>query len=513
MNGMQALLTALTEALDGINSSFSYVVIGLLIICGLMFTISTRAVQVRMLPDMVRSILSKPNAGEERDGVSPFRAFTISAASRVGTGNVAGVAIAIVIGGPGAVFWMWIMATLGAATAFAESSLAQLYKRRGGDGFVGGPAYYIRHGLGWKHLAAVFAITITITYGFVFNAVQANSISESVQANTGQSLSTALIVGLSLAAITAIVIFGGIRRLSLVTNVVVPVMATAYILVAIVVIILNASEVPGMITLIITHAFGLREVTGAAVGMAMVLVGIQRGLFSNEAGMGSAPNAAATAAVSHPAKQGFTQSIAVYFDTLIVCTATAFIILLNAPTYGGDQVGMAVTQSSLQQSVGAWAGPFLMVVIFFLAWSSVLGNTYYGEANIRYLAGAHAGPALLGFRILVLVCITLGALGEVLIVWGIADTFAAIMATINLIALIPLTPLVLAILRDYERQKKLGRDPIFRASSIPKARGVDLWRDGETAAMHAVSDHYGDFIREDLRRPARAKQPRSRTKD
>lgn len=475
---MEATVEQITAAVTALNDKYWYVVMALLFVAGVWFTIRTVGVQVRMLPEMLRSVTAKSQTGFENDGVSPFRAFTISAASRVGTGNVAGVAIAIVIGGPGAVFWMWLLAIIGGATAFVESTLAQLYKQKGSDGYFGGPAYYIRDGLGAKWLAAVFAVAITVTYGFVFNAVQSNSISESVQANWGASSTTAWIVGLGLAALTGLVIFGGVRRLSAVTNVVVPVMATFYIFLALIVMVVNITEVPGMIALIVGHAFGLREVAGAAVGMTMVMQGVRRGMFSNEAGMGSAPNAAATAAVSHPAKQGFVQSLGVYFDTLIVCSATAFVILLSNPAYGrGEALGMQVTQGALQQAVGAWAGPALTVIIFFLAWSSVLGNTYYGEANIRYLAGRHAGPAITVFRVLVLVCVVGGALGSVALVWNLADTFAALMATINLVAIIPLGGLAVKLLRDYERKLKAGMDPGFHLSDLPEARNVALWRD------------------------------------
>lgn len=471
----------ITSAISAFNNVYWYVVMALLAVAGVWFTVRTVGVQVRMLPEMLRSVTGKSPEGGAADGVSPFRAFTISAASRVGTGNVAGVAIAIVIGGPGAVFWMWVMAILGGATAFVESTLAQLYKRRDKDGFYGGPAYYIRDGLGQKWLAALFAVAITITYGFVFNAVQSNSISESVQANWGKSTTTAWIVGLGLAVITALVIFGGVRRLSTVTNVVVPAMAVAYIAVALLVILLNITEVPAMVMHIVRHALGLEQVTGAALGMTMVMQGVRRGMFSNEAGMGSAPNAAAAAAVSHPAKQGFVQSLGVYFDTLIVCSATAFIVLLSNPEFGNkDSLGMVVTQNALQQAVGAWAGPFLTVVIFFLAWSSVLGNTYYGEANIRYLAGDRAPQFVTAFRVLVLLCVVGGALGTVSLVWNLADTFAALMATINLVAILPLGGLAVKLLKDYERKLKAGQDPAFHVSDLPEARNVALWRDEET---------------------------------
>ncbi|WP_413544383.1 alanine/glycine:cation symporter family protein [Citricoccus nitrophenolicus] len=469
------------------NDRYWYLVIALLVIAGLYFTIRTFAVQIRFLPEMFRSVVEKPGGDDAEQGVSAFRAFTVSAASRVGTGNIAGVALAISLGGPGAVFWMWLLALMGGATAFVESSLAQLYKVRGKDGFVGGPAYYIRHALRQPWLATLFAVIITVTYGFVFNAVQSNSISDSVQANVGESTTVAVVTGAVVAVLTAAVIFGGIRRLSSVTNVIVPVMAVSYIVIALIVVLINVTEVPAMIALVVGHALGFEQVTGAAFGAAL-MQGMRRGLFSNEAGMGSVPNAAATAAVSHPVKQGLTQSLGVYFDTIIVCSATAFIILLSNPSFGADNVeGVSLTQSALEAQLGGWVGPLLTVMIFFLAWSSILGNYFYGQSNIEYLAGERARPWILAYRLLVVLCVFGGALGSVALIWNVADLFMGFMATINLIAIIPLGGLAVKMLKDYQRQRAMGINPVFRSSSLPEARGVTLWREGETEAMKVVA--------------------------
>ncbi|MFC4370681.1 alanine/glycine:cation symporter family protein [Citricoccus nitrophenolicus] len=469
------------------NDRYWYLVIALLVIAGLYFTIRTFAVQIRFLPEMFRSVVEKPGGDDAEQGVSAFRAFTVSAASRVGTGNIAGVALAISLGGPGAVFWMWLLALMGGATAFVESSLAQLYKVRGKDGFVGGPAYYIRHALRQPWLATLFAVIITVTYGFVFNAVQSNSISDSLQANVGESTTAAVVTGAVVAALTAAVIFGGIRRLSSVTNVIVPVMAVSYIVIALIVVLINVTEIPAMIALIVGHALGFEQVTGAAFGAAL-MQGMRRGLFSNEAGMGSVPNAAATAAVSHPVKQGLTQSLGVYFDTIIVCSATAFIILLSNPSFGADNVeGVSLTQSALEAQLGGWVGPLLTVMIFFLAWSSILGNYFYGQSNIEYLAGERARPWILAYRLLVVLCVFGGALGSVALIWNVADLFMGFMATINLIAIIPLGGLAVKMLKDYQRQRAMGINPVFRSSSLPEARGVTLWREGETEAMKVVA--------------------------
>ena len=326
-------MDAITEAVTNINDYYWYFVIAILCIAGVWFTVWTKAVQIRLIPEMFRSITESPSEIEEgKQGISAFRAFTVSAASRVGSANVAGVAVAITLGGPGAVFWMWLLAILGGATSFVESSLGQLYKVRKRDSYVGGPAYYIRDALGWKWVAVLFAVIITVTYGFVFNAVQANSIAQSLNNQFDiEGTGPMVIIGIVLALLTASVIFGGIRRLSAVTEIMVPIMAFAYVAVALVVVVLNISEVPNVFWLIVGHALGIKEVAGAAIGTA-IMQGIRRGLFSNEAGMGSVPNAAATASVSHPVKQGLVQSLGVYFDTLLVCSATAFIILLSDPS-------------------------------------------------------------------------------------------------------------------------------------------------------------------------------------
>ncbi|MGF0226204.1 alanine/glycine:cation symporter family protein [Dietzia natronolimnaea] len=484
-------MSALADFIASVNDVYWYAVIALLVIAGLYFSFTTLIVQVRMFPEMFRTIVEKPSDIEpDKKGISAFRAFTVSAASRVGTGNIAGVAIAITVGGPGAVFWMWVLAIIGGATAFVESTLAQLYKVRGKDSYIGGPAYYIRDGLGWKPVAVAFAVIITVTYGFVFNAVQANSISASVRNQFGlEGLGSGLVIGVVLALVVGAVIFGGIRRLSAVTEIVVPLMAIAYIVVALVVVAINITEVPEMISLIVGHALGFREVAGAAIGAA-IMQGMRRGLFSNEAGMGSVPNAAATASVSHPVKQGLVQALGVYFDTLVVCSATAFIILLANPEFGGDREGITLTQDSLASQVGDWGVPFLMVVIFFLAFSSILGNSYYGEANIRFLR--ESPVALRVFRVLVILAVLGGCLGSVDLIWNMADLFMGVMATINLIAIIPLSGLAVALLQHYLRQKAKGHNPVFHRDDLPQARNVTSWDGSDPMTLQHVADEARD---------------------
>ncbi|MGW8593341.1 alanine/glycine:cation symporter family protein [Dietzia sp. NPDC055877] len=480
-------MTHLTDLVANVNDIYWYGVIALLLVAGLYFSATTLIVQIRMFPEMLRTITEKPADIESgKKGISAFRAFTISAASRVGTGNVAGVAIAITVGGPGAVFWMWLIAILGGATAFIESTLGQLYKVKGRDSYIGGPAYYIRDGLGWKPLAVAFAVIITITYGFVFNAVQANSISESVQNQFGLSgTSASLLIGIGLALVTGLVIFGGIRRLSAVTEIIVPVMAVAYIIVALVVVAINITEVPDMIGLIVGQALGFREVAGATIGAA-IMQGMRRGLFSNEAGMGSVPNAAATASVSHPVKQGLVQSLGVYFDTLVVCSATAFIILLSDPEFGGDREGITLTQDALATQVGDWGVPFLMVVIFFLAFSSILGNSYYGEANINFLR--ESPRTITAFRFLVLLAVIGGSLGSVDLVWGLADLFMGFMATINLVAILPLGGLAVTLLHHYLKQKAAGHNPVFHRDDLPQAKNISCWDGSDPLTHQDVAD-------------------------
>ncbi len=310
-----------------INDNLWMVIPVFLILAGVYFGLRTIIVQIRMFPDMIRSLKEKPHPTNGDAEISAFKAFTISAASRVGTGNVVGVAIAISVGGPGAVFWMWMIAIIGGATAFVESTLAQLWKSRDDGAYVGGPAYYITRGLYARWLAVIFGIAITITYGFVYNAVQTNSIVEAVDTSLGGEsfLTTKAIIGVALAAMTAVIIFGGVKRIANATQVIVPCMAGAYILIGVVVLALNIEQVPGMIGDIIGHALGFKEIAGATIGQAF-MQGMRRGLFSNETGQGSAPNAAATATVSHPVKQGLVQTLGVYFGTLVVWAVTVLMV-------------------------------------------------------------------------------------------------------------------------------------------------------------------------------------------
>ena len=446
-----------TSVVDSIQSwiweNFLFVA---LIVVGLFLTIRTRAVQWRSLPEMLR-VLTDPS-GHEADGrksISSFRAFTVSAASRVGTGNIAGVAIAIAMGGPGAVFWMWVIAAVGGASAFAESLLGQLYKERGKDSYIGGPAYYMQRGLNARWLGLIFVGFIVLTYSFVFCAVQTNAIVEAsansldIGISGTEGMGFRIVVGLFIAALTAAIIFGGIRTISTVTEFMVPFMAVLYMLLGLFVVVLNVGEIPNVLLMIFQGAFGLREfVVGGTMGA--VIWGMKRGLLSNEAGMGTAPNAGATATISHPAKQGYVQALGVYFDTMLVCSVTAF-----------------------AHQLGTWATHFLTIAIFLFAFSSVIGNYYYGESNIRFVT--EKPGVLTVFRLVVLGFVFFGAIASLELVWTTADMLNAGMVIVNLIAVVWLSPKVVAVLKNYERQRKSGVEPIFKASDMPEIKNLAAW--------------------------------------
>ncbi|MBW0275616.1 sodium:alanine symporter [Nocardia sp. MH4] len=463
---------------DGNDVFWNWLLIPLVIAAGLYFTARSGVVQLRMLPEMLRVVAEKGQpAADGKKSVSAFGAFSISAAARVGTGNIAGVATAISVGGAGAVFWMWAMATLGAASAFVESTLAQLYKRPEHEPgtFRGGPAYYMQYGLRRRWQGMIFAVIITVTFGFVFNAVQSNTIVATTRASLpdldGDWFPVA--VGLALIALLGVVIFGGVRRISHITEVLVPVMAIVYLLLGIAVVVLNIDDLPRVIADIVGGAFGLREVVGGGVGVA-IAQGIRRGMFSNEAGLGSSPNAAAAADVSHPVKQGLVQSLGVYFDTLLICSITAFIILTSDPDLS-ERRSADLTQSALQTSLGGWAGHVLTAVVFLLAFSSMIGNFYYGRANIEFITDRP--EVLTAFRVAVLVAVFGGALGSVSLIWNLADVFMGVMALVNLAAIIPLGVVAFRLLADYRAQQAAGADPVYvHRPEIADPAGVACWQ-------------------------------------
>lgn len=455
--------------IDTLNGTLTYLLIIFLPAVALWFTIRSRGAQFRMIPEMIRELGRSGNRSGKGEGVSSFQAFTISIASRVGTGNLAGVATAIALGGPGAIFWMWIIALLGGANAFIESTLAQLFKSPGKGSFIGGPAYYIQKGLGAKWFAALFATLLIFTFGFAFNSVQSNTIASAYQTAFGIN---PLYYGIAITTFTLFIIFGGIQRIAKFSQSVVPVMAIIYLLMAIVVIILRIDRISEVFKLIISNAFGWEQAIGGGIGAAIEM-GVKRGLFSNEAGMGSAPNVAATADVSHPVKQGLIQSLSVYTDTLIICSCTAFIILCSG-LYNSGHDGIALTQLSLNQEVGSWGSYFIAVIILFFAFTSIIGNYYYGESNVLFLTKNRTAMQL--FRTLVGVVVMLGSIAELRVVWSFADITMSLMTICNLIAIVLLGRYAIICLKDYQRQRSEGLDPVYRSSTIPEiADKTECW--------------------------------------
>lgn len=466
---MEFFNSTILEFMDSLSSIiltfndflWTYILIGMLIIIGLYFTFKTNFVQFRNIREMFRLLTDGATGGKETNSVSSFQAFCISTASRVGTGNLAGIATAISIGGPGAIFWMWLIALIGSASSFIESTLAQIYKQKDGDNFIGGPAYYIEKGLKKRYLGVLFAILITIAFGLVFNSVQANTISLSLNSSFGFNK---LIVGAILTILTLVIIFGGVNRIAKVSSVLVPIMAIAYIIVALFIVFKNITLLPNVIKMIFENAFGVHQVVGGGIGAAL-MQGIKRGLFSNEAGMGSAPNAAATATVSHPVKQGFIQTLGVFTDTIIICSCTAFIILLSNVPIDGSIKGIELTQLALINQVGSWGGIFISICILLFAFSSIVGNYYYGEANIQFITSKKIYLNI--YRAFVGIMVFFGSLVSMDLVWNLADVFMGLMAIINLIAIVLLSKIAFKALEDYKSQKRRGiKDPIFKASSI-----------------------------------------------
>ena len=442
--------------------------IAALIGCALYFTLRSGFVQFRMLGEMIRQ-LANSNERHHTEGkhISPFQAFAVSLASRVGTGNLAGVATAIAVGGPGAVFWMWIIALIGSANAFIESTLAQLYKRRTEDSFIGGPAYYILHGLKCRWMAILFSVLTILTFGFAFNTVQSNTLCEAVENAFGFSH---IHMGIAITVATLVIIFGGIQRIAKFSSIIVPIMALGYILLAFTIVILNIGQLPAVIELIIKSAFGMEQVVGGGLGAAL-MQGIKRGLFSNEAGMGSAPNVAATASTSHPVKQGLIQSLGVFTDTLIICSCTAFIILMSGIEFGGQMDGIRLTQEALTTQIGGAGRIFVAIAIFFFAFSSIIGNYYYGEANIKFITSSR--KVLNAYRLLVGVMVMSGAVMSLQTVWSLADLTMALMTLCNIAAIVLLGGQVMALLKDYRKQKSAGLDPVFRKNDIKEFASND----------------------------------------
>lgn len=457
---------------------YSYILIALLIFAGLYFTLRTGFVQFRMLRESLR-VIREPR--KDKDATSSFQALMVSTASRVGTGNIVGVTGAIIAGGPGAVFWMWVIALVGGASAFIESTLAQIYKKKGENGSYGGPAYYIKQALHSPALGGAFAVALILTYMGGFNALASYNMTDFVKAYFPGENAT-LIIGAVIAVLAALVILGGGKRISRVTQVIVPFMAMLYIGVALTVVILNIENLPVMFQMIFSEAFNPQSAFGGLMGAAM-MNGIKRGLYSNEAGIGSAPNAAASADVSHPVKQGLVQMLAVFLDTLVICTATAFMILctnLDASLYidaAGNTMNAAYIQDSLIANFGAFGSFFITAALALFAYTTLIGNYYYAEMNINYLIkdATKNKTFMLCYRLVAVFVIFIGAQFSAGLAWDLADVLMGFMALINVPVCLILSGTACKALDDYLKQRREGKDPVFKAADIG-IQDTEYWK-------------------------------------
>ncbi|MEF2652724.1 MAG: alanine/glycine:cation symporter family protein [Blautia sp.] len=460
----------LNEILGKINDwMYTYLLLFLLVGTGIYFTIRTRCVQLRFLKESFHVLKEKGKEENGKKQVSSFQALMISTASRVGTGNIAGIATAIAAGGAGAVFWMWLMAIIGGASAFIESTLSQVYKVKDKEDFRGGPSYYMEKALGKRSVGVLFAILLIICFAYGFNGLQSFNMSSSLEyyiPGYGDTIYP-VIVGAVLAIGTAIVIFGGVHRIGFITSVLVPIMAGSYLLIGLYTIIVNISELPYIFSMILSQAFDFQAFAGGMAGSAVV-IGIKRGLFSNEAGMGSAPNASASASVSHPAKQGMVQVLSVFIDTLLICSATAMMLLLSGVEgKTGVLDGIPFVQKAVSANVGNWGIHFITLSIFAFAFSSLIGNYYYAESNILFIKNTK--KLLFVFRITCILAVFFGAQADFSMMWNIADITMGCMATVNIIVILILGNKAIRVLKDYEKQKKEGKDPVFSAKDV----GID----------------------------------------
>lgn len=457
------------------NFLYTYPLLILLVGTGIWFSLRTRFVQVRFLREALRVLGEKAEEEDGKKQVSSFQALMISTASRVGTGNIAGIATAIAAGGAGAVFWMWLMAVIGGASAFVESTLAQVYKTKDGKDFRGGPSYYMERALGKRWLGVLFSVLLIICFAYGFNGLQSFNMSSSLEYYIPGYSHTVypVLAGAVLAAGTGLVIFGGVHRISFITSVLVPIMAGGYLLMGLFTVITRITELPHVFSMIFSQAFDIQAFAGGMAGSAVV-TGIKRGLFSNEAGMGSAPNAAASASVSHPAKQGLVQVISVFIDTLLICSATAMMLLLSGVEgVSGKLDGIPFVQQAISANVGNWGIHFITLSIFAFAFSSLVGNYYYAESNILFIKNNK--KLLLIFRITCLLAVFLGAQADFSMMWNIADITMGFMAAVNIIAILLLGNVAVKVLKDYEKQRKEGKNPVFKAKDAG-IENTECWK-------------------------------------
>ncbi|BBZ44839.1 alanine/glycine:cation symporter family protein [Mycobacterium parmense] len=483
---MDLLQAKLVDPLSNVLGA--HILIYLLIGAGIYFTVRTRFIQIRYFGRMFRQLRRSHHPD---GGISSFQAFCVGLASRVGTGNIAGVAIALTVGGPGAIFWMWVVAAVGMATALIEATLAQIFKVRSADGaFRGGPAFYIQNGLRSRTGGVFFSVLLVFTFATAFNMVETNAVSGVLKSSHGIDIRWTTAV---LAVLAAPVLFGGVRRVARVAGAVLPVVALLYTVLALAIVAVHITELPGVIEEIIGGAFGIRQMAGGFAGGIAVamLTGVKRGLFACEAGMGSSPNIAGSATVAHPVEQGLIQALAVFVDTMVICTATAFIVLMSGPSvydpaHLGAVAGASLTQSAIAVGLGSWTTVPMTTVVFVFAFASVLSNYVCAEANLFFLGGRRL--AINGLKVITLLAIAVGALSKLTLVWALADLAMALMAIVNLVAICLLGRWAFAALRDYHRQSARGEVPVFVASQagLPGVLDGDIWEAPEPRPVGAL---------------------------
>lgn len=465
------------ELLSAVNGVLYYpILIIVLLACGFYFTLRTKFVQFSLFGEAFRVISEKP---EGEDDVSSFQALMVSTASRVGTGNIVGVANAICLGGPGAVFWMWIIALIGSASAFIESTLAQIYKKRGEDGVsYGGPSYYIENAIGSRGLGVLFAISLIATYAVGFNMLASFNLQDSFRVyDFYVPGKTSWMIGAVLAIIAGYCVLGGGKRIIKYTSLLVPVMGVIFVIMALVMIIINIKNVPAMFGMIFEDAFNFKAIFGGVAGSALVQ-GIKRGLYSNEAGMGSAPNAAASASVSHPVKQGLVQMISVFLDTIVICSATAFMSLASGIAPTEELAGAPFVQASLATVFGKYGNLFITISLALFAFTTLLGNLYYVDSCLTYLNKKIPSKTfMLCYRIIAIILIFVGAGIEMSLAWDIADFLMGVMCLINIPSIIILGGTALKALDDYRKQRAEGKNPVFKADAVGiNTSKLDYWK-------------------------------------
>lgn len=465
----------LEELISKVNDAlYSYILIILLVAGGIYFNIRTKFAPFRLFREQLRSVMEKPSDGKS---VSSFQALMVSTASRVGTGNIVGVSTALCLGGFGSVFWMWLIAVIGSASAFVESTLAQIYKKKGTDGYYGGPAYYIETALGCRPLAVIFSVLLILTYGFGFNMLASYNLQSTFSSyQFYNSDITPWVIGLITAAVVCYCLMGGGSRVIKTTTFLVPIMGVAYVLISLIIIFMNITTLPYVFKTIFTQAFNLKAIFGG-FGGSCVMYGIKRGLFSNEAGVGSAPNASASAEVSHPAKQGLVQVLSVFIDTILICSATAFMCMCSGVEPSAELSGAPYVQAALRETFGAFGPTFITIAMILFAFTTLIGNLFYVDKCLANLLGRVPGKTFsLVYHIIASLVVLLGAGLSADLLWNVADILMGGMTLINMPVIFYLGKYALRTLKDYEIQRKQGKEPVFQAKNIDLPHEVDCWK-------------------------------------